>query len=338
MNVASRDNSNMKKWTRRLAAPFLALALVGHVRVCETEFGKRGGSARACAGRTGADANRRERSDGAASKAMETLAARYACGGVNVTVVSKSKPGECVQSDAGRYAAVLRTKRTKRAERPLGRPPGRTCHAAAAAVRRLSMDLAAASSSPDGYIVTNNHVVEGAVDVKVTTSDHAQVLTAKLVGADPLTDLAVLKIMTANLPKRSQRRLIVPTRASVLAFSNVYGFRFTVTRGIVSAINRSILMRTAPGDSFKPTRPSMPATPAAHWSIRASGRHQHLPYLAFRNVLRNGIRNSNADRKATVDELIRDGKVEHGRIGIAVDDVTPKNASEIPPRWDRGCA
>ena len=47
--------------------------------------------------------------------------------------------------------------------------------------------------SPDGYIVTNNHVVDGATDIKVTLSDR-RILTAKLVGADPLTDLAVIKI------------------------------------------------------------------------------------------------------------------------------------------------
>ncbi|MGB2604587.1 MAG: trypsin-like peptidase domain-containing protein, partial [Candidatus Sulfotelmatobacter sp.] len=53
--------------------------------------------------------------------------------------------------------------------------------------------------SPDGYIVTNDHVVDGAVDINVTLTDR-RVLSAKLVGADPLTDLAVIKVNASDLP------------------------------------------------------------------------------------------------------------------------------------------
>jgi len=53
--------------------------------------------------------------------------------------------------------------------------------------------------SPDGYIVTNNHVVNGAVDVNVTMSDR-RILPAKVVGTDPLTDLAVIKVNATDLP------------------------------------------------------------------------------------------------------------------------------------------
>ncbi len=53
--------------------------------------------------------------------------------------------------------------------------------------------------SPDGYIITNNHVVEGATDIKVTMSDR-RILSAKLIGTDPLTDLAVIKIEGSDFP------------------------------------------------------------------------------------------------------------------------------------------
>src|SRR4030088_495416 len=53
--------------------------------------------------------------------------------------------------------------------------------------------------SPDGYIVTNNHVIDGAVDIRVTMS-HRKIMKAKLIGADPLTDLAVIKVDGGNLP------------------------------------------------------------------------------------------------------------------------------------------
>ncbi len=61
--------------------------------------------------------------------------------------------------------------------------------------------------SPEGYIITNNHVVEGATDIKVTLSDR-RMFTAKLVGTDPLTDLAVIKIEGSNFPNVPLGRLV----------------------------------------------------------------------------------------------------------------------------------
>ena len=92
--------------------------------------------------------------------------------------------------------------------------------------------------SPDGYIVTNNHVIDGAVDIHVTMSDR-RIMPAKLVGADPLTDLAVIKVDGKDLPSLpfGDSTRLRPGQ-TVLAFGNPFGFRFTVTRGIVSALNR----------------------------------------------------------------------------------------------------
>ena len=92
--------------------------------------------------------------------------------------------------------------------------------------------------SPDGYIVTNNHVIDGAVDIRVTMSNR-KIMKAKLVGADPLTDLAVIKVDGGGLPSIpwGDSTELHPGQ-TVLAFGNPFGFRFTVTRGIVSALNR----------------------------------------------------------------------------------------------------
>ena len=92
--------------------------------------------------------------------------------------------------------------------------------------------------SPDGYIVTNDHVVDGAVDVNVTLSDR-RILSAKVVGTDPLTDLAVIKVNASDLPSVpwGDSTQLHPGQ-TVLAFGNPFGLRFTVTRGIVSALNR----------------------------------------------------------------------------------------------------
>jgi serine protease Do len=95
--------------------------------------------------------------------------------------------------------------------------------------------------SSEGYIVTNNHVIAKASDVEVMLSDK-RVFKGKVVGADPETDVAVLKIDGTNLPVATwgdSSELHVGD--GVLAFGNPFGLNFTVTRGIVSALGRSEL-------------------------------------------------------------------------------------------------
>ncbi len=93
--------------------------------------------------------------------------------------------------------------------------------------------------SPDGYIVTNDHVVDGATQIRVTLNDR-RVFTAKLIGVDKLNDLAVIKIDEHNLASLSfgDSTELRPGQ-TVLAFGNPFGnFPFTVTRGIISGLDR----------------------------------------------------------------------------------------------------
>ena len=93
--------------------------------------------------------------------------------------------------------------------------------------------------SADGYILTNNHVIQDATSIKVMLSDK-RTFTGKVVGADPQTDVAVIKIEGRDLPTASlgdSSNLYVGD--IVMAFGNPYGLNFTVTRGAVSALNRS---------------------------------------------------------------------------------------------------
>ena len=95
--------------------------------------------------------------------------------------------------------------------------------------------------SPDGYILTNNHVVEGADDIEVTLTDSRQV-RASVIGTDPETDLAILKIALDKLPVivlGDSDQLAVGDQ--VLAIGNPFGVGQTVTSGIVSALGRSQL-------------------------------------------------------------------------------------------------
>jgi serine protease Do len=94
--------------------------------------------------------------------------------------------------------------------------------------------------SKEGYILTNNHVVEQADDIKVTLYDHRQ-FEAKLVGKDPLTEVAVIKIDATNLPvARLGNSDELEIGEWVLAFGNPLGLNSTVTAGIVSAKGRSV--------------------------------------------------------------------------------------------------
>jgi serine protease Do len=105
--------------------------------------------------------------------------------------------------------------------------------------------------SGDGYILTNNHVVEGADKVSVRLQDR-RTLTAKVVGTDPTYDIALLKVDAGSkLPAVSigDSRKLKPGQW-VLAIGSPFGFDYTVTQGIVSAVGRNLGQRDQPYTSF----------------------------------------------------------------------------------------
>ncbi len=195
--------------------------------------------------------------------------------------------------------------------------------------------------SPDGYIVTNNHVVDGAVDVRVTMSDR-RVLAAKVIGTDPLTDLAVIKVEGKDFPSVpwGDATKLRPGQ-TVLAFGNPFGFRFTVTRGIVSALNRP---NPSPNDARKPGQfiqtdaainPGNSGGPLVDargevvgintFLISGSGTFSGMGFAIPTQIVR-----------PTVEALIRDGKVSHGYMGLGITDVTPENAKFFESKDNRG--
>ena len=94
----------------------------------------------------------------------------------------------------------------------------------------------------DGYILTNHHVIKGAQVIHVYLRD-GRSAQAKMIGSDPESDLAVLRIPLSGLPTASLQSSVQPVRVGdvVLAIGNPYGFGHTVTQGIVSAIGRDRL-------------------------------------------------------------------------------------------------
>ncbi|HEY0797266.1 MAG TPA: Do family serine endopeptidase [Acidisarcina sp.] len=187
--------------------------------------------------------------------------------------------------------------------------------------------------SPDGYIVTNDHVVDGAVQIRVTLHDR-RVLTAKLVGADKLTDLAVIKIDAKDLPSINwgDSTKLKPGQ-TVLAFGSPFGFfQFSVTRGIISAVDRP---NPYADDARKPG--GYIQTDAAINRGNSGGPlvNAHGELIGINTFIISG-NGSFAGAgfaipaqlaRATTDQIIKTGSVHHGYLGIGINDVTPENAS-----------
>jgi serine protease Do len=185
--------------------------------------------------------------------------------------------------------------------------------------------------SPDGYIVTNNHVIDGATDIRVTMTDR-RVLPAKLVGADQLTDLALIKVNASNLPSLpwGDSTSLMPGQ-TVLAFGNPFGFRFTVTRGIVSALNRPNPFaddRRKPGEFIQTDAAINPGNSGGPL-VNAHGEVVGINTFLISNsgsFSGMGFAIPAQVAKPVIESLLKYGKVEHARVGIGITDVTPENA------------
>jgi serine protease Do len=187
--------------------------------------------------------------------------------------------------------------------------------------------------SPDGYIVTNNHVVDGAVQIKVTLNDR-RVMDAKVIGVDKLTDLAVIKIDGHDLPSLAwgDSTKLKPGQ-TVLAFGSPFGyFQNSVTRGIVSAVNRQ---NPYSDDARKPggfIQTDAAINPGNSGGALVDAHGELIGINTF--IISNSGSFAGAGfaipaqiAKATAEQLIAHGAVHHGYLGISMNDVTPANAS-----------
>jgi len=259
-------------------------------------------------------------------RAMETVAAKVTPAVVNITVTSKTKVNSQDDNDQGGPAS----QQFGPDNNPFGNfGPFRFFGQPS----RPQIEHGLGSGviiSPDGYIITNNHVVDGAVDVRVTMHDR-RVFSAKVIGTDPLTDLAVIKIKGSGFPSLplGDSTELRPGQ-TVLAFGNPFGFRFTVTRGIVSALNRPNpdTNRRKPGEFIQTDAAINPGNSGGPL-VNAHGEVIGInTFLISDNGSFSGMGFAIPTQivRPTVDALMRNGKVSHGYMGIGITDVTPENS------------
>ncbi|PYK96381.1 MAG: peptidase S1 [Verrucomicrobia bacterium] len=184
----------------------------------------------------------------------------------------------------------------------------------------------------DGYILTNNHVVDGADEIKVARDKDKKQFTAKVVGRDPRTDIAVLKIDAKDLPSitfaDSDR---IEVGDVVLALGNPFGIGQTVTMGIVSATGRGG-MGIEDYEDFIQTDAAINPGNSGGALVDAEGRLIGLnTAILSRSGGSQGVGfaiPANLSR-SVMDQLIEKGKIERGFLGVRIKDLTPELARQF---------
>jgi serine protease DegQ len=185
--------------------------------------------------------------------------------------------------------------------------------------------------SAEGYLITNHHVVEGADDIEVLLADGRQA-QAKVVGTDPETDVALLKIDLDHLPAvtfgNSARLQVGDT---VLAIGNPFGVGQTVTSGIVSALDRRGLGLNV-FENFIQTDAAINPGNSGGALVDANGNLVGINTAIFSRSggsLGIGFAIPAATARLVMEGLIKDGKVIRGWIGVEPRDLTPDMADTL---------
>ncbi|WP_176041817.1 S1C family serine protease [Burkholderia stabilis] len=185
--------------------------------------------------------------------------------------------------------------------------------------------------SPEGYILTNQHVVDGADQIEVALAD-GRTATAKVIGSDPETDLAVLKINMTNLPTitlgRSDQSRVGDV---VLAIGNPFGVGQTVTMGIISALGRNHLGINTFENFIQTDAPINPGNSGGAL-VDVNGNLLGINtaiYSRSGGSLGIGFAIPVSTARTVLESIITSGSVTRGWIGVEPQDVTPEIAESF---------
>lgn len=192
--------------------------------------------------------------------------------------------------------------------------------------------------SNTGYILTNHHVVEAADEIEVGLADGKKLL-AKVIGNDPETDLAVLRVTSDNLPSisfGSSETLAVGD--VVLAIGNPFGVGQTVTSGIVSALGRTGLgINTF--ENFIQTDAAINPGNSGGALIDAAGNLVGINTAIFTRTGSSagiGFAIPVSTAKVVLDQIVKSGSVTRGWIGVEVQELSPSQAESFKLGSSRG--
>ena len=193
--------------------------------------------------------------------------------------------------------------------------------------------------SEKGYILTNSHVVEAADEIEVMLAD-ARRARARVVGSDPETDLAVLKVDLPVLPAITFGH---PEQARVgdvvLAIGNPYGFGSTVTLGIVSALGRSNLPINVPFQNYIQTDAAVNPGNSGGALVDISGNLIGINssiYSSTGSSVGIGFAIPASVARNVLEQIVSNGSVTRGWIGVAAYDMTGEMAVSLKLRETKG--
>lgn len=188
--------------------------------------------------------------------------------------------------------------------------------------------------SPDGYIITNNHVIEGATKIEVTTNNNVR-YTANLVGTDPYTDIAVLKITAEeNLPYLYFGNSATTQIGEwVLAIGNPFNLNSTVTAGIISAKARDLNARDDKNQSFLQTDAAVNPGNSGGALVNTAG--ELIGINTAITSMSGGFEGysfavpSNIARKV-FEDLVEYGSTQKGLLGVRGAAISPEYKEQFP--------
>jgi S1-C subfamily serine protease len=190
----------------------------------------------------------------------------------------------------------------------------------------------------DGYLITNNHVVEQANEVTVTLPDGTSA-PARIVGTDPATDIAVLKIREASLPAARLASTTPQVGARVLAVGSPFGLAGTVTEGIISAAGRTVSTPNAPLTNMLQTDAAINPGNSGGALVNDQGQVVGINTAILSPSGTNdgiGFAIPIGYASKIADQLIAHGSVQHGYLGVAGQTVDPQVAEAYGLGVDHG--